>query len=86
MSVEIFTDVCLVVQVLSDTNDDGRIFLLLDGHYFVTSLILLEVFLVLLDLLTIVSELGFLAETAIFLLQKYKRLKNITCFEGRCRW
>lgn len=86
MSSEIFAYVGLVVKVLSNANDNGRIFLLLDRHNLITSLILLEVFLMLLDLLTIVSKLRFFAETAIFLLQKYKRLKNITCFEGRCRW
>ena len=80
MLVEIFAYVGLVVKVLSYANDNGRIFLLLDRHDLITSLILLKVFLVLFDLLTIVSELRFTAETAIFLLHKYKRLKNTTCF------
>ena len=82
MSVEIFADVGMLVQLLSDTDDDRAVGLLCYVDDLIAGSVFLQTFPVSLNLLAIVSELRILVEPAILFLHKYKRLENTACFDA----
>ena len=78
--MKVFTDVGSVVKLFSDTNNNRCIRLFVNGYNLVACLIFFKCCFVFFYFRAVIFQLCSFVKTAIFFLQKHKRLKNATCF------